>query len=563
MYQARASDSLEEYLKNLLKQSTKIIWRISGNEKDEYYFSSYDKGVISVKAESALAAAYGMNQMSIAYASGHLGDYLGEGKPRFPLRPLWVGSAGEVNFSPAMSVSLPHALTECFDQQNVHLFCRRVIELGCNAVVLGSMHTVSKVQRTNAIRDLQQFCQILHDYDLKVIFKPTLESKINLQKGIIQSPLNPGYGDWVQHQFSLLHKNIPCFDFIFWESSLLTPEFTQHTKAKDLPLSEIVIAEAKLLEAALPHGIGLVFYLPANSTLSAKQQSLWMNSLCDEVGKDTIISFSAVAGHYLHDHLPSHPFWEQLRISPDISETPLLPVVNVGSVSQGEGLWPSLPFDLFEKYYSQLNRHRFAGIMSVTNRLPKSGGLLDCALWTSGQLLWRNVPSSQLMATWFSAYRPDWNFALNLDILKSIRQMTIELSYLRSLMSESSQDQMTSEEHRVITDSLLMRLKELQMRVERSYRKHLKKNEMTSLFEYMQCFVRDAQRIVHQFMQNSNLSISHMSGNEDHQVSFWMPIYTGTSQGVQSPSKGTLLDEPRPGMEGSRMEAIFNENRLI
>lgn len=560
MYQFCAGDPIGEYLATLTKHSPKIVWKISEKKGGEGYCSTYDQGLIHIQAESPIAAAYGINRMKIASACGHIGEYLGRTTPRFPLRPMWVGCGSETTTPQGIELALPYVISSGFDQQKAVLFCRRVVELGYNAVIIGNHVPSTKVMSGGSLQDLNQFCHLLQNYGIKVILKPNLNIKGH-QKNGSRCPVDTCYSDFLIPAMKSLCDSIPCIDFIFWESCLLYPEFTRHDKARDLSLPEIVAAEARLIEEAIPADVSLIFFIPSPNALTAKQHSLWMPSFCDEVGKNTIVSFSAVAGDYFQDHQVPHPFWDQLRQSPDVSSTLLLPIVNVGSVFHGEGLWPALPFDLFEKYYSRLHRHHFAGVVTLVNRLPKSSALLDCSLWTASQLLWRNDSPGQLIETWFQAHRPDWDVALHIDTFRSIRQIVVDLSYLRSLKTESHHDMMSSEECRLMSESLLIRLKELQMRMEKSDRKKIRKYMMTSSSDYMQVFVRDAQRIVLNFLQYFNLSCPYAIGNEALQESFWMHATSSGGQGLRSGTKATFFDEPLQGPAGSAMEAIFHENR--
>lgn len=565
MYKAKllANELLHESLQKQGKESFKIFWS-SKNGKSENFISTYEKGTIRIEAESPLAGAYAISQMQIAAESGHLIEFLGPSQPRFLLRPIWVGCGPEMISPEGIGVALPRFFTSTQqDKTKSALFCRRIIELGYNAVILGSHDGSQIVLNPNSFAEVAAFCDVLQDHGLKAIIKPNFFSK-ELPKKIGHCPLSKSYQQAIISGFYALFERIANVDFLFWEGSFLHSDFTQDPSARDATLSELIRAEILFLEKNLPSKVSLIYFIPAPDLLAAKQQAKWMSSLCDYVGKGTIISFPAIAGNCFADHLPPHPFWEELRKSPDISATPLLPLVNVGSISQGEGLWPSPTLDLIEKYYSRLYRHRFAGVVALANVLPKKGGMLDCSLWVASQALWRNQSSIQLAETWFHAHRPEWDFSDNIGVLQSMRQLVIELSFLRSLTCETKRDDYSSEDCRLMTESILARLKELQRRIEKLERRQpFKRKENPSLTDYLSVFARDAQRIILHFLQCFNLSYPYVLGGEELQESFWMQISPGGGLGIRSAAKISFFDEPKSGAVGSRMEAIYQENRFL
>jgi hypothetical protein len=522
---------------------------------------------LNVEGESLLAVSYGISQAAVGVASGHLSECLGIFQPRFPLRPLWIGCFEEVAVAPGVRLTVPTCVRNLVHSVPIGefpfaLFCRRIIELGYNAVLLGSRDTFSTTTITEQELDLQSVCSQFHDYGIQVIIKPNLVS-YDSSKHPGYCPLNPFYREWVLSRLKTLVQKAPAMDFLFWESCYLHPDFTRHPKACDATLAELVSAEVNLIEEALNDSKSLIYFLPVSDPLVAEQQAAWMPRLCDDVGNRTFVAFSAVAGNFYADHLPPHPFWEQLRQSPDTSATPLLPIVNIGHVLQGEGLWPSPALDLLEKYYSRLYRHRFAGAIALVNHLPQKGGMLDCSLWTAAQSLWKALPPILLAQTWFRAHRSEWGFHLCCDALKNVREIVVELSMLRFLTNELRRDSISIEECRMMTESLLARLKCLKTHAEKKERKRREKGEHPSFEDYLNIFIRDAQRIVLYFLQCFNLSYPYAINNEEHQESFWMHMQPGSGQGIRSAAKVSFLDNPNRGLPGSRMESIFLENRLL
>lgn len=553
-----------EYSQNHHKQFPKIVWKAPTHGIGESYFANFEKGVIQVQAESPLAAAYGIAQLKVAVASNHLGDFVGASKPRFPLMPLWIGC--EIyKTSNGIEVALPRCMGVSYDsaqrKENAERLCRRIIELGYNTILLGNNDFTQPTFNSNVLVELEGFIQLAQAFGLKVIVKSCLFLSDASQK-ITRCPLCPSFRGHVIEHIHFLLTSVPSLNYFFWESSLLCTEFTSHIFARDATLSELVIKELQLLESALGARSQLIYYIPSPDSETAQQHAVWMSHLCDEAKKYTIIAFSAVAGDCYADHLSPHPFWEKLRKSPDISATQLLPLVNIGLISQGEGLWPTPVIDLLGKYYSRLYRHSFAGVLTLTNALPQQGGILDCNLWIAAQTLWRNLPPQQITETWFAAFRPDWHFEESGDVLQRVRQLAVKLSFLRSQTFKTN-NTIIVEDCRIITDHILTSLRDIKICIEKIERKQIKKKEKPTLNDYLQVFSRDAQHIVLHFLQSFNLSFPYTLEEGELKESFWTQLSPGSGQGIRSASKIAFFNEPRRGLPGSAMEAIYLENRYL
>ncbi|MBA3816347.1 MAG: hypothetical protein H0X29_07480 [Parachlamydiaceae bacterium] len=556
-----------EYSQNKQKQFPKIVWKAPAQGIGESYSTSYEKGIIQVQAESPLGAAYGIAQLNITLAGDHLGDFLGLSQPRFALRPLWIGCDSYVS-SNGIGIALPRYMATSSHEEmkiNSEKLFHRIIELGYNTILLGSNHSstaaVSRLNFDDVYSELNSFIQLAHDFGLKVIVKPCFFST-EASKKISHCPLSPLFRGHLIEQIELLYASVSSMDYLFWESSLLCAEFIHDTFARDATLSELVVSELHLLESSLKGRSQLIYYIPTSDLATAHQHAVWLPGLCDEAQINTIISFSAVAGDCYADHLPPHPFWEKLRSSPDISATRLLPIVNAGLISQGEGLWPTLAVDLIDKYYSRLYRHRFVGVLALTNALPQRGGMLDCSLWIAGQALWRNLSPSSLSETWFAAFRPDWYFEESGDIMSRMRQIAIKLSFLRSLNAEANSN-ILAEDCRIMTDHILTNLRDIKLSLEKIERKQVKKRKSPTCNDYVQVFSRDAQRIVVRFLQSFNLSSPFAMEEVDLRESFWTQLSSGSGQGIRSAGKILFCDEPRRGAPGSAMEGIYLENRFL
>lgn len=493
--QFAAESIAAEFLQNIEgKELPKIIWKCSSNKEGENYVSSYAGGTITLTANNPLSAAFGLSQLLVGVLSGHLSDFLGERQPRWTLRPLWIQQEHDIS--------------------NPDLFCRRIIELGYNAVLLSHSGSLGKA---------------LKEHGLKVI--------LTLPNNDHPSPLHPLYKQNVRSNLAKAKDA----DFIFLESRCCHPEFFAHPSSQDYVEEELVALEAKTAEEALSANQRLIFYVPADSVASAKKQALWLPRLCDDVGNKTVIAFSATAGDPVSDHLSPHPFWDILRKTIRHSATPLLPIVNIGGIKQGDGLWPSVAIDLIEKYYSRCESSPFAGVIALTKHVPRRGGMLDCSLWAAAQYLWKPASPTLLAETWFSANR----FDFSLSSLRHVREIITGLSYLRSL------DTLPHDECRVVAESIVALLKREQVC-----------GNKQGYSDYLPYFIRDVRRLLFHCLQNRNIPMAGVLAGDDFQESFWAGA-TSLGQGFRGGAEVTVYQDPKRGAPGSEMEKIFLANRLF
>jgi len=490
---------------------------------------------------------------------------LGEKKPRFDLRPLWIRGECEVALTSNVTVTVPQFMVSDKKQPIAHrdleLFCERLLELGYNSILLGHRKGtfVSTISSSEATIDFDAICSVFHDYQIKVILKAQIYFS-PAQRQFVRSALDPTYHAFIQSTLQTLIKSVPHIDYLFWEGDPTQHTFARNTPAFEATGFERLCAEVKLVEESL-NGLPLIYFLPTTDRQQATQHATWLADLCDEAGQTTVLAYSALAGDPWLDHLSTHPFWQVLQNKSAVSYTPLMPILNIGGVSQGEGLWPVLTMDLLEDYISRCTHHCFAGAISLVNHLPASGTFLDCNLWVTSQVLWRECSALISTETWFSTFRPDLDFNQLLPVLRKVREIAIELSFLRALKNEGHRDLISSEECRLIAESLLANLKYLQLRLTRDAGVALKK-ERPHFFDYFTCFVRDARRIIGHFLQCFNQSLPEaLLGKDDVQEGFWTAPPKGAFLGKTSDGKLAFLDVPQRGNAGSVMAQIFDENR--
>lgn len=523
---------------------TSLELRLIKEGKGEAFEAEYAAGKVRINAESPLAAAYGMHQMQAAIESGHLSEFLGTSSPRFPLRVLWVGADMYLSLNDQIKVGVPYFFSKL---QGIERFCQVAISLGFNAIIFGEKNSenLKRCQSSHETLDFSVISACLHAFGLKVIVKPTWDL------GECRSPTNQAYRKKILDGLKVFVSNRGdgC-DFIFWNSEIDHPSFLQSPDSRNIPAAELLEKEMQMLEEALGKAASLIYCVPV-SLQTAQRRSKDLISLSQAAGSHTFLAFSAVCGPAYEDHLPPHPLWEMLRSFPYKLDTPLLPIVNLGGINQGEGLWPALPFDIYQRFFSKLYRHAFAGAISLVNHLPSERGILHGSLWIGGQMLWRERSADALAETWFYAFRKELNALRHLHVFAEVRRLILDLSALKSLLVHKDQEKISSDECRTLAEHLIAVLQRLFI--------YMGKELSVSVFsDYFLYFNRDARRIILSFLQQHHAPLAKLLVGSDSMDSFW----TQTSH-LYGDAKVIFLDSPFVNPNDSKMIAVYRENRLL
>lgn len=503
-------EKVKQWIAELLKQSIsaqKLQWHIQEGKGEGYEIVPI-KGKLRVRASSPLAATYAFHQIEVYHKANHFAECLGKTDPRYPLRPIWLQ---------------PGLITPA----NIETLCQKTIALGANSWIVGNffegMYALDPIQRW----PIKDWCALLHSYGLKLFVKPQFQRAFGYSA---VCPMDTSYCTEVENMLKQWLQEVGKCDGLFWECPHLESGFENALAARDCLHGEVVLHDLKMVEKALGNK-DLIFYLPVRTPSDASACAPWMGSLCDSAGFRTKIAFSAVAGNFYDDHLPSHPFWNELRASQDCSATQILPIVNGGSITQGEGLWPGLAQDLFQEYIAKCYRHPFAGIIIPAYTLPNKGTFLEGSLWIGSQAQWSVRTPEVLADTWLSAYR----FSESKEILALIRCIIKEISYLRSIIQHTS------------------RPTEIKSRIEKTIASFKYLESTTSdLADYYPFFAKDGKRFLGQFARHLGVPTPHLLPTNAPDDCFWSDTSYENNQWRRS--------HPRRGDKGSRMETILKDN---
>ncbi|MBT3394428.1 MAG: hypothetical protein HN411_04885 [Waddliaceae bacterium] len=530
------------------KHKTLPVLKTSYNENgfEEGYTASYEKGAIHLDAESPSAAAYGSYNILAGVRSDHLGEHLGDNKPRYALRPLWICGTQQHRLSDNVTIALPNffaAEENPEENKKLHTFCHRTIQCGYNAVILGGSET-PKERRHQEDKNFVDTIAVIRSYGIKVIVK----ADITLEE---QCPCNAHYRDAVEKEINSLSCLLNDVDYIMWESGFCNKNF--YGDAENATVYDLISNEVATIENALQGRSGLIYYLPYHENHNPSWQSSWLENLCNDASNGTIVAFSAVSGKAHESYRQEHPLWQALRQNDDIDITPtLMPIVNVGKTSYGEGLWPDLTLSAIERYIGTRYHHACIGATVMTRHLPDNDGILAASLWIAGQRMWRDITACDLADTWFRGYRPEIPYQHHKEMLNDVEDIIIALYRLYH------NDNDDKEGCRIKAQEILARISVLQ----KEYGMNYDDDTVTTLGDYLRYFVRDARKMILHIITTNGITIAGVLDGDDLTESFWANVEGATSRGGNLGGKMTshFLTTPQKGEPGSRQEMIYNEN---
>lgn len=526
----------DKHLQNLLKSwdSSPVPEVILTKNKEEHFFVAREKKQIKIVSSNARIASFALQQVKLGIDS-KVNYY-----PQISIRPLFFYGTHLYQLSASISVVLPDLLNEQWKEQ-LHLLCQRAIGFGYNALIFGYKEGFQSDISAPSIE--QEYFDIIKEYDLKIIIQPFFQTCPDCTR----CPLDLALKQFYEHNFSEIKKKYPKIDDLYFRSNYLNKDFLNHPQAGKWTYKELILEEIKTLAKCANRK--LLYYVPASESLQAEKVSEWMMDLLVEIPKNVWIVFSAKRGDPFLDHLPSHPFWSKVYTLAWGAKLPVLPMINIGGILQGEGLWTLHNTDLIEHYVGKAIQFQMEGVITLANTLPSPESFLGLSLWLNSRMMWNpKEKSAWLQERWHQMYHKDWCFEHYLLSLTTVRQLSLKLSLLRTLILEPLQEIYTQEDYRLIAETLYHRLNELHHFNE--------KNKSSLVKDSIFYFVRDAKNILSYFLQAFNISLLGMQNDKEVHEAFWTSIQTGGAG-----KKIILLEKPLL-TSNEKMRKIYFVNRL-
>lgn len=452
----------------------------------------------------------------------------GNSLPRFSTKPLWVRGVSRVRVDPHATLTVPEGFIQNgggWHEDHIQLFCQKMKELGYDMAILGSfpgdplsesMPTIGSLSKLQALfsKSAIDLCISFDNIDIK--------SRGEL-KTLVEELFDPSLK--TPYLFLQLHQ----IEGLVSKNDILTDE-------------ELLIENLKAAEEALRGRASLIFYMPYLSNVPKERQLSRLQGLLDHAGCQTTIAFPSVAGPVTEDWLNLHPLWNYLSERKFKIETPLMPLMNIGSIHSGEGFWPTLPFERCDRLLNAMKRHAFKGAAALTPRLPGGRGMLACSLSVFATLASSEKSFYVCALEWGKANRPDWQFEENLESLLDLNRIAMELQKLKQ--SESLVI------IRARAEAIFYRLDLLSETLGKS----------KGLSSYVEFFIQDARRIALYWMQEKELSQARSYVGGLGQESFWTKL--APASGLDK-VKISFYDKPFVNSKNETMMQVFRENNLF
>ncbi len=394
----------------------------------EGYTARYINGSICIKANNLSSQSFAVHHINSLLPSGHWPEFLGETRPLFAIRPIWL----ECDW-PSWLLS--------WDKGSFDALAEQILCLGYNALILGNPE--DRLQKISS--DLKPYIQRLQH---------SLRSK-QIQLGVVMS----GLLDELTLDRGSIHKEndiLSCLE----QGSLVVVKSRVKTENLDLRAGksfiESLVEDVRHYEAMGQGKYNLIYYLPFDSTWMHNRSNM-LQELSTEISSQTVIAFSAFSGGPSGDYLQMHPFWCELRRMQEPLGLRLLPLVFMT-----DSKYPSLHFDIFENYYARCIRHNFVGIAAYASCLPPAGDLNHCNLWIAGQLQWKALPPDLYVETWFKSFYPCMEYFDWQPLLKQMRFLVLDI---KAISSRAHNTCFQPEELKIIHDMWLSNAKALKIKM--------------------------------------------------------------------------------------------------
>lgn len=489
-----------EFAKKMALPEVELKYRRTG-DAEGYVFRLW-RGRGEVVAASSLGAAYGACRSRETLISQAV-EALGEQKPLFDKRILFIEGDSLVEGV----ITLPKALL-AEPERHTRTLCEGAIALGFNTIAFGALLSPGVREEAAPLPAIELIAAIVEEYGLKLYAMVMAAASI---PALIR--LWPG-----------------C------SGAIVTSRVSKQSQAT-MTYVELIAEGAACLRKAMDKRLDLLLYLPESSLTGWEE-------LLDTLPQGVTLLFPAKAGCSLSGSL--HPLWESLRRSPDSAATPLLPIINVGGLGVGGGLWPLLLYPYIDEVMSRMRRHPFSGIVAMVPTMPTIKGLSHCNLWVLGQRLWsQGYSANELAAQWFDIYLPDYSFEKCEPTLLEATALALRIDELMG----AATSQYSSEQWRSLVEEAFARLKALNLA-----------RPWEGLAPYRPPFYADLRRLLFYLMLNHQLSVPQVIDDADLVPAFWTDITAIPGQGVRSGASVNLRKNIDPKNLPEALLSLYHAN---
>lgn len=477
-------------------------------------------------------------QMRVACLGGQMRGRLGSFQAQFAARWLWLKPSKKIIVGEGVGIGLPESLV------NPHKTCLRALELGFNGIIIGD-DGLSPCERLSSPEiNLSEILEVITGYGLKVFLKPSYKGaefkKQPLPEKIQQviGPLKPFFSMEVG---------------LFWECQGYQEGEAHDSKGQIQTQYERIQHELNLVEDTVQPS-SLCFALLSYANSFQTQEAEWLAELAIDAGKRTYVIFSPVSGMPWQDYRPIHPFWAECRKRDLGEQLPLLPILNIGAMGRGEGLWPTCAMPVLDRFLGKMAQGGLQGAICMTPTLPAAGTFLDGSLWVAGQSLWHGGGAREHFDLWLSLYHPHADAENLTRGLFVVEEVSLLIASLKGYDPQGVRDASSLDKKRTLAEYLLAILNRWSCMIPKEENEDLQPPYPFEAF--LAVFLRDARRYVFHFLQQHRISLPYPANEGDLKPGFW------TSKGGHGMEKSKSADLhmiPFAGEEGSFLSALYRE----
>lgn len=352
----------------------------SRQSQDESFHLLCASNSVDIEAASPLAESFALSQLLSGLQARRLGDIVGENRPLFHLRPLWLQATRSFLLPGGIKISLPSwvvpaASTDAAFIEELSLRIKAVIELGFNLLVFAADEESSDPS------PLQWH-----------VLRPCLDQiRASGLKLAIQMAPQEKQVDIQPFLRSLGIFRASC-DFIFWQQGDLYRFGYKPTQSEPTDLEQATEELFALEQNCI---------IPVMYHATAASQFLMPLSLH---AKTAVIAFSALSVAKLH------PIFHELTRVSIVDKTKLLPFLEIAQLKLDNGMiFCDLPLDRIENILGRQRNGRFCGAGCKTQNLQPLKHFSQSSLWVMGQRMWRQINVHALFETWLERFHPEWH----------------------------------------------------------------------------------------------------------------------------------------------------------
>lgn len=437
--------------------------------------------------------------------------------PKLEKRVLRLPSNTSFSFSNSIQISFPKYLLE--KEENCKKFCKRVLELGYNAISFCSHNNQEPSSLTHILKErIEYISEFGIECYIEIIPAKTSDTSF-------YSKLSTR----LEHVKSILPKQTK----FCWQANFTNFHFFSSQENRSYTLLDKMKRECSILKE---HFNELDYHLSSFEGIPSDIEG-WFIDFLSCLPKDFCFSY------YLE---PSgvQALYRDLLKNPLPFHAPLAPIYQTYSRDFGKGLWPELNLKKMQHYFDAINSiHHNKSIIDSPD-IPFSEGLfsLNLRLFTTCQ--WTQIPLDTLASSWLETFVSDKH--INKELLQEVATLSASIEKIAS-----------NSQPKLLAQTLLNRSKLLEKSC------HLTNEDSDPIKCQLKYFLRDLRKLTLYKLQQHNIILPQALSGDDLKNSFFAHLETPAGQGIGRSMEVELLQNSNEISFDQTMEKIYKEARTL